>query len=114
MEVDWTILESVLLFLAAGGAVYVVNYAFAWFAENFEFWHKLPSLLKLFIPIIVSVLLAFGAQQLLFYPDIIALIQPYWALLILIITAWLGSQKGYISAKAASYGAEKRLTAKKK
>ena len=109
MEVDWTILESVLLFLVAGGAVFVVNYALAYLAENFGFWHKLPSWLKFLIPIVVSVLLAFGAQQLLLYPDIIAVIQPFWALFITIVLAWLGSQKGYISAKAASYGAEKRM-----
>lgn len=109
MEVDWTQLGSVLLFIATGGAVFVVNYGLSWLAENFEFWHKLPSWLKLLIPILVSVLLAVGAQQLLLFPDIIAVIQPYWALLILIITAWLGSQRGYLSAKAADYGAEKRI-----
>jgi uncharacterized membrane protein len=109
MEVDWTVLEQVLLFLVSGGAVFVVNYALAYLVENFEFWHKLPSWLKFLIPIVASVLLAFGAQQLLLYPDIIAAIQPVWALIVTIVLAWLGSQRGYISAKAANYGAEKRI-----
>ena len=109
MEVDWTILQSVLAWLVVGGSVFVVNYAFAWLAENFEFWHKLPSWLKFVIPVVTSVLLAVGAQQLLLYPDIIAIVQPYWALFVTILLAWLGSQKGYITAKAANYGAEKRI-----
>lgn len=109
MEVDWTILEQVLLFLVGGGAVYVIGYALSWLAENFEFWHKIPSWGKLLISVAASALLAFGAQQLLQYPGVIGAIQPYWSLLVTIILAWLGSQKGYISAKAAAYGAEKRL-----
>ena len=109
MEVDWTILEQVLLFLVGGGAVFVVGYALSWIAENFAFWHKIPSWGKLLISVVASVLIAFGAQQLLQYPDIIGAIQPFWSLLITIILAWLGSQKGYITAKKANYGAEKRL-----
>lgn len=109
MEVDWTILTSVLLYLVAGGSVYVVGYALSWVAENFEFWHKLPAVVKTLVPIVVSVLIAFGAQQLLQYPDLIALVQPYWQLAIVTILAWLGSQKGYLSAKSADYGAAKRL-----
>ena len=109
MDVDWTVLQSVLVWLVAGGSVFVANYAFAYLAENFEFWHKLPSWLKFLIPIVTSVLLAFGAQQLLLYPDLIEVIQPFWALFVTIVLAWLGSQRGYISAKAAKYGAEKRI-----
>ena len=110
MNVDCTVLSSVLAWLAlGGGSVFVANYAFAWLAENFEFWHKFPHWLKLLIPIIVSVLLAFGAQQLLEFPDIVGMIQPYWELFIFVILAWLGSQKGYITAKKDAYGAEKRL-----
>lgn len=109
MEVDWTVFESVLLWIVAGGSVFIVNYGLAYLAENFAFWHKLPIWLKFLIPIVVSVLLAFGAQQLLLYPDVIAYIQPIWALGVTILLAWLGSQKGYISAKSANYGAEKRI-----
>jgi hypothetical protein len=104
--IDWTSLNAVLAWLVAGGAVFVANYAFALIAENFPAWHKLPSWLKFLIPIITSVLLAFGAQQLLLYPDIIEVIQPLWALLVTIILAWLGSQKGLMAAKANSYGAQ--------
>ena len=108
MNVDWTQLGSVLLWIvASGGAVYLANYAFSWLAENFVFWQKFPRWLKILLPIVTSVLLAFGAQQLLEYPDLVGLIQPYWEMFILVLIAWLGSQKGYISAKKANYGAEK-------
>jgi len=109
MDFDWTVLSSVLAWLVAGGSVFVVNYALAWLAENFAFWHKLPPVAKIFIPIITSVLLAFGAQQLLQFPDVIDLAQPYWSLLVTIVVAWLGSQKGYVTAKKDEYGAKKRL-----
>jgi hypothetical protein len=84
--------------------VFVANYAFALLAENLEFWHKLPTWSKFLIPIVFSVLLAFGAQQLLMQPDIIAGIQPLWALIVTIVVAWIGSQKGLMTAKANSYG----------
>ena len=109
MQVDWTVLTSVVAFVAAGGSVFAVNYAFAWFAENFEFWHKLPGFVKLLIPILTSVLLAFGAQYLLEFPGIVEIAQPYWALFITTMIAWLGSQKGYVTAKKDAYGAEKRI-----
>lgn len=113
MEVDWTILTSVLLFLVAGGSVFVVGYALSWVAENFEFWHKLPPVVKTLFPIVVSILIAFGAQQLLQYPDLIELIQPYWQLAIITVLVWFGSQKGYLKAKSIGYGAERRLARKK-
>jgi hypothetical protein len=103
--IDWTVLSSVLAWIVAGGSVFIANYAFALIAENFEFWHKLPSWLKFLIPIITATLLAVGAQTLLLYPDIVEVIQPYWALIVTIIIAWLGSQRGLMAAKANSYGA---------
>ena len=112
MQVDWTLLTAVLAWVVAGGSVFLVNYGLAWLAENFEFWHKLPHWLKLLIPILTSVLLAFGAQQLLLFPDIIEIAQPYWALFVTIIIAWLGSQKGYVTAKKDAYGAQKRIKVK--
>jgi len=109
MEIDWTILSAVMAYLAKGGAVFVVGYGLSWLAENFEFWHKLPTIAKTLIPIVVSVLVAFGAQQLLLFPDIIAQMQPYWFLIVTTVIAWLGSQKGYLTAKSADYGAAKRI-----
>lgn len=110
MEFDWTQITAVLTWIVAGGgSVYLVNYALAWFAENFEFWHKLPSWVKFLVPIITSVLLAVGAQYLLGFEDILGLVQPYWEMFIMVLIAWLGSQKGYITAKKDDYGAEKRL-----
>ena len=109
MQVDWTTFQSVLVWLVAGGSVYVVGYTLAWVAENFEFWHKLPPIVKTLVPIVLSILVGFGAQQLLAMPDIVEGIQPYWELIVITVLAWLGSQKGYLSAKSADYGAEKRI-----
>ena len=105
---DWMNFGAVLAWLVAGGSVFVVNYALSLLAENFEFWHKLPSWLKMLIPIVVAILIAFGAQQLLLYPGIVEIIQPYWSLIVMIVLAWLGSQRGLMTVKKSSYGARYR------
>jgi len=102
---DWLNLQAVLGWLVAGGSVFVVNYALALLAENWKGWTNLPTIVKFLIPIVVSVLIAIGAQYLLSLPDLLGQIQPFWALLVTIILAWLGSQKGYMAAKSSRYGA---------
>jgi hypothetical protein len=105
---DWLSLEAVLAWLVAGGSVFAVNYGLALLAENWAMWHNFPKWLKFLIPVVVSVLLAFGAQYLLSRPDLIGIAQPVWAMIVTVFLAWIGSQKGYMSARSSSYGAKKR------
>ena len=105
MQVDWTVLTSVLAWTVAGGSVFLVNYALAWLVENFEFWHKIPKNGKLIMSLVLSILIGGGAYYLLSLPDVITVIQPYWALIITIVLAWLGSQYAYMKAKNSGYAA---------
>jgi hypothetical protein len=102
---DWGNLEEVLLFLAAGGGAVVTAFFFSWLAENFEFWHKFDSKLKLVLSLVLSVGIGVGAYYLLSLPELISLVQPYYALIVTIILAWLGSQVAYMKSKANAYGA---------
>ncbi len=105
---DWGSLEEVLLFLVAGGSAAVVAVLFSFLAENFEFWHKINSTLKLVLSLVLSIVIGAGAYYLLALPDLISFIQPYYALIVTIVLAWLGSQLAYIKAKASGYGVQKK------
>ena len=108
---NWKELNEVLMWLVAGGAAVIVNALFAFLAENFEFWHKLSKTVKLILSLLFSALIGAGAYYLLSLPEIITIIQPYWALLVTIILAWLGSQYAYIKAKTSGYAAKARSAA---
>lgn len=111
---DWRSLEEVLLFLVAGGSAVVVAFFFSWLAENFEFWHKLNSKLKLVLSLVLSVGIGAGAYYLLALPELISLVQPYYALIVTMILAWLGSQVAYMKSKASAYGTNYCCGEKKK
>ena len=111
---DWGSLEEVLLFLVAGGGAIVVAFFFSWLAENFEFWHKWNSKLKLILSLVLSIGIGAGAYYLLALPELISLIQPYYALIVTIILAWLGSQIAYMKSKASAYGTNYCCGEKKK
>lgn len=110
---NWKDLNEVLLWLVAGGAAAVVAALFSWLAENFEWWHKINKNVKLLISLVVSGGIAFAAYYLMALPDVITLIQPYWALFVTMVLAWLGSQLAYMKAKASGY-ASKSITAASK
>lgn len=102
---DWLSLEAVLVWiLVGGGGVYVANYVFALIAENIAGWHNLPKIVKFILPMLTAVGLGFLAQYILAQPSIIDLVQPYWLLVISILISYLGSQIGYMKAKASGYG----------
>ena len=105
---DWGNLEEVLLFLAAGGAAIAVAAFFSFLAENFEFWHKISALGKLILSLVLSIAIGAGAYYLLSLPDLISFIQPYYALVVTIVLAWLGSQIAYMKTKASGYGVQKK------
>ena len=98
-------LKSVLEWLVAGGAPIVVMYAISLLAENWEKWHTLPKLVKFLVPMILSALLAVGAQVLTGYADVIVeQIAPWWKVVVVAIMAYIGSQKAYMSTKLSGYG----------
>lgn len=111
---DWKDFNEVLLWIVAGGAAVVVNAFFTFLAENFAWWHNLKSTVKLLISLVLSVLIGAGAYYLLSLPDIITFIQPYWAILVTIFLAWLGSQAAYLFAKSRGYAQKAIATAAKK
>lgn len=111
---NWGDLNQVLLWLIGGGVAVVVAAVFSFLAENFEFWHKIPKYGKLIISFVLSMLIGAGAYYLLLLPEVITIIQPYWALFVMILLAWLGSQYAYIKAKNSGYAANTRAAALKK
>lgn len=108
---NWGNFNEVLLFLVAGGSAIVVNALLAFLAENFQFWHKIAKNGKLLISLLLSVGIGAGAYYLLSLPDLITFIQPYWALIVTIVLAWLGSQFAYMKAKASGYAVKTRASA---
>lgn len=102
---DWTVLSSVLIWLAGVGAVAAVGWIVANFLEKMVWWNNLPPFVKWVTPPILSVLIAFGSQFLLKQEILLAQIQPYFALIVTILLAYWGSQVGHIATKNA-----KRLT----
>ena len=111
---DWKNFEEVLLWVVAGGAAIVVNAFFVFLAENFPFWHKLNSNLKLLLSLVASILIGGGAYYLLSLPDIITFIQPYWAIFVTILLAWFSSQVVYLFAKKSNYANKAIAAAAKK
>ena len=102
---DWLSLEAVLVWiLVGGGGVYVANYVFALIAENIPGWHNLNKIVKFLLPMLTAVGLGFLAQFILAQPDVIGAVQPYWLLVVSILISYLGSQIGYMKAKASGYG----------
>jgi len=102
---DWTNLVEVLTWLTTeGGAVIAAGVVIAFLAENFPWWHKLPSWAKTVIPMSLSVAIAFGSMALLQVP-FVASLSPIYRVVVLIVLAWLSSQVAYIYAKSRGYGA---------
>lgn len=98
---DWGDLAGVLLWVATGpGGVFLAMYVLSYIAETFPQWHKLPEFVKRAVPIAVAALLSVGAQYALQNPDVIAMLQPFWALLILIVVGVGASLMGHRKAEA--------------
>lgn len=110
----WKDLNEVLLWLAAGGSAIVVAALFAFLAENAEWWHKISKTGKLIISLVLSAGIGAGAYYLLSLPEMITIVQPYWALFVTMVLAWLGSQYAYIKAKSSGYAAKTQASAAKK
>ena len=106
---DWTDLTSVLVWIATGfGAPCIVAAALSFLVENWDGWSKLAHNIKLFLPMLVSVILSVGAQLLLTKPEYIEFVQPWWTMVIGSVLTWLASQVSYMRVKQSRYGARFR------
>ena len=102
---DYSQLQQVLLWLTGIRAPMVIMYVLSWVVENWKGWSTLPKDVKFLVPMVASVLLSVGASQLLQYPQIIAGIQPWFQVTMASVLAYLASQKAYLTAMNAGYGA---------
>jgi len=102
---DLTDLGAVLVWLATVGSPFLVGWALSLLIENWAGWAKLPSIVKTFIPMLASVLIAVGATYALKYPDLIGQIAPWFTVAMGAVLGWLGTQKGYVYMKSNEYGA---------
>lgn len=110
---DWGDLAGVLLWIATGpGGVFLAMYVLSYIAETVPGWHNLPEFLKRVTPVVIALLLSLGAQYALQKPDVIAVLQPFWALLILIFAGVGASLMGHRTAEKA--GASHKAKAKAK
>ncbi len=113
LQVDWTDIKSVLIWLTGVGAPYVVGYLVSLLAENWPAWHAFPRAVKFLVPMIVSILISLGATYLLSRADLLIAIGPYFALVVGAILAYLGTQNGYMATKRSGYGYAAKIREKK-
>lgn len=99
---NWQDLTVVLLWLAGVGSVFASNWLFGKIAESVPAWGKFPTWAKWILPPLVAVGFAFGAQALLARPDWIAVIQPAFSTIVMVIMGYFGSQLAHMQAKSAN------------
>lgn len=95
-------ITSFLTWVAGVGSVMVAGNVVSLLAENWPKWHTLNKTVKTVVPMILSFLLAMGAQALLNWqmPGQV----EYWAnVAILWFWTYLGNQAGYMNAKVHGY-----------
>lgn len=87
-------LDKLLQSLMTGGAVALVSWFASWLLEEFSWWATLSSKVKqvavLFGALVMGSLAI--AYQTLVPPEIKAMLEPYFQMSILTISAWLASQ----------------------
>lgn len=89
---DLTVLTTVLAWLAAGGSMYVAGVTFSYLADNWPKWSTLPSAAKKISPLLLGVVLAVASTVLLQYQDVIAIVQPWWAVVVQSLIVYAASQ----------------------
>jgi len=105
--IDFTNLNAVLAWLSGVGAVTAVGWVLANFLEKMSWWNNLPTYIKWGVPPVFSVLLAFVAQLLLKQEILLAQIQPYFSLVVMILLTYFGSQVGHTATRQARYAQER-------
>jgi hypothetical protein len=101
---DYSNLSVVLNLLAGATGVYLVGKLFSYLAENWAKWHTFSTQVKFIVPMIVSGVISIGSTLLLKQTEFLATISPYYTTLASFVIMYLGTQKGYIEAKASGYG----------
>jgi hypothetical protein len=88
-----------LNYLAGGGAIAIVAIIISVVAEKFDFWHKLDSLLKIIIQIVLSTAIAVGATFLIKNPELYSGIEDYLLVATNIIIAIATNQGWHTKSK---------------
>lgn len=98
--IDLTNLSGVLVWMTGIGAVTVANWLFGKVLSGIPAWNGLPSEVKWAIPPIFAVILGVGSTFLLQRQDIVAVVAPYFTLIMTILLGYFGSQTAHLQTKA--------------
>lgn len=97
-------LPAVLQWLTGPGAAYVVGYILSLVVENVPAWAKVPRIIKVLAPMVVSILISIVSTLLLKNTAFIQTVGPWWSLIVGAIISYLGTQQAFLYAKRAGYG----------
>lgn len=102
---EFSTLEELLVWVGTGaGAMVLAGLVLAYLLENMTWWHGLPRLVKLAVPILLTT--GFGAlAQFVIVADLLTYIPPIAHTVILTLVGWLFSQLGYRAIKEGNYAA---------
>lgn len=102
---EFSTLEELLVWVGTGaGAMVLSGLVLAYLLENMTWWHGLPRLAKLAVPILLTT--GFGAlAQFVIVADLLTYIPPIAHTVILTLVGWLFSQLGYRAIKEGNYAA---------
>jgi hypothetical protein len=105
MEIPFTPdLGAFVTWLAmGGGSLVLVMWFVSWGLVNVKFWLDLPSKLKSFLILFVSILFSVGSYYLLQFPALLAEYDAIFKIVLGLVIAWTGSQVAYLKARNVSY-----------
>jgi hypothetical protein len=106
---DPTILLAILTWIAAGpGGVWVAGKVLSFLVEQIPGWQTISGTLRWWIVLLLSVGLTIGAYLLLQHVDLVAQLDPFYKMIFMLVTAWLGTQQQFTALKAAGVLKEPR------
>lgn len=91
-------LTVVLSWITMGGAVWLAGKAFSYLADNWAKWNDLPKQVKVLAPLVFSIVLSVAATVMLQYSNLLATIQPWYALIIQTLIIYASTQATYYSS----------------
>lgn len=102
---EFSTLEELLVWIGTGaGAMVLSGLTLAYLLENMTWWHGLPRLVKLAVPILLTSVFG-GLAQYVIVADLLTYIPPIAHTVILTLVGWLFSQLGYRAIKEGDYAA---------
>jgi hypothetical protein len=105
---EFSSLEEFFVWVGTGGgAMLLAGLVVAYFLENLKFWHGLPRVVKLIVPLALQGLFGFLAQSVL-VADLLTSVPAIAQSILLMAIGWLFSQIGYRSIKEGDYAASAR------